>query len=54
MPETAVVPPADRNPPVDYAVAVWLGTPKEEIEKGLREGWIRRPGVELARLDRGK
>ena len=46
MPEAAVVPIADRNPPVDYAVAVWLGTPKEEIEKGLREGWIRRPGVD--------
>lgn len=47
MPDAAVVPTAERNPPVDYAVAVWLGTPKEEIERGLREGWIRRPGVDL-------
>jgi RTX calcium-binding nonapeptide repeat (4 copies) len=47
MPEAAVVPIAGGNPPVDYAVAVWLGTPQEEIERGLREGWIRRPGVDL-------
>lgn len=47
MPEPAVAPVIQRNPPVDYAVAVWLGTPLQEIEKGLREGWIRRPGIEL-------
>lgn len=47
MSQAAIVLTDARNPPVDYAVAVWLGTPKDEIEKGLREGWIRRPGVGL-------
>ena len=42
------VSPDNRNPPVDYAVAVWLGTPKAELGKGLREGWIRAPaGVDV-------
>jgi hypothetical protein len=31
------------NPPLDYAVAVWVGMPDAEIDRGLREGWIRRP-----------
>src|SRR5688572_14214021 len=39
---------SQRNPPVDYVVAAWLGTPKEEIARGLREGWIRPPqGVDV-------
>jgi Ca2+-binding RTX toxin-like protein len=44
MPD-ASTPPLQPNPPVDYAVAVWLGMPEHEIEQGLREGWIRRPGA---------
>jgi hypothetical protein len=32
-----------RNPPIEYAVAVWVGMPDDEIERGLREGWIRGP-----------
>lgn len=31
------------NPPIDFAVAVRVGTPAEELMRGLREGWIRRP-----------
>jgi hypothetical protein len=31
------------NPPIDFAVAVRVGTPDEELARGLREGWIRRP-----------
>ncbi|HEX4884625.1 MAG TPA: calcium-binding protein [Casimicrobiaceae bacterium] len=34
---------ATANPPLDYAVAVWLGMPDAEVERGLAEGWIRRP-----------
>lgn len=50
MPATSIAASANTsaatpNPPVDYAVAMWLGTPKEELEKGLREGYIRHPGV---------
>jgi hypothetical protein len=52
MPD-ASTPALSRNPPVDYAVAVWLGTPEHEIAKGLREGWIRRPGAALRALDDG-
>jgi len=31
------------NPPIDFAVAVRVGTPEEELMRGLREGWIRHP-----------
>jgi hypothetical protein len=31
------------NPPIDYAVAIWLGMPDDEVVRGLAEGWIRRP-----------
>ena len=31
------------NPPIEYAVAAWLGLPKAELTRGLAEGWIRRP-----------
>jgi hypothetical protein len=34
---------ATANPPLDYAVAVWLGMPDAEVVRGLAEGWIRRP-----------
>ena len=50
MPQASVDPRSERNPPVDYAVAVWLGTPKDEIERGLREGWIRRPGFDVTAM----
>ena len=40
MPEVSTSP---RSPPVDYVVAAWLGTPKDEIARGLLEGWIRAP-----------
>lgn len=44
------------NPPIDYAVAVWLGMPDDELVRGLREGWIRRPpgaGEEPGGVDGG-
>lgn len=48
MAHAAAVSAGNRNPPVDYAVAVWLGTPEAELAKGLREGWIRAPaGVDV-------
>lgn len=34
---------ANAVPPIDYAVAVRVGTPESELMRGLREGWIRRP-----------
>ncbi len=37
----AVTPAGD--PPISYVVAVWLGTSDEDIERGLREGWIAPP-----------
>lgn len=30
-------------PPVAFVVAVWLGMPREEILRGLGEGWIAAP-----------
>ena len=37
-----------RNPPIDYAVAAWLGMPKADMAKGLHEGWLRAPvGVDV-------
>ena len=30
-------------PPVAFVVAVWLGMPREEILRGLHEGWIAAP-----------
>lgn len=50
MPQAAAAAMSDRNPPVDYAVAVWLGTPKHEIEQGLRDGSIRRPGFDVGAM----
>ncbi|HVF63184.1 MAG TPA: calcium-binding protein [Casimicrobiaceae bacterium] len=41
------IPSATSNPPIEYAVAVWLGMPDDEIEAGLREGWIRKPPESL-------
>ncbi len=38
------------NPPLEFAVAVWLGMPDDEIERGLREGWIRHPSAAAPRL----
>jgi hypothetical protein len=37
------LPGPSRNPPIEYAVAVWLGMPDEAVARGLREGWIRAP-----------
>jgi hypothetical protein len=34
---------ATANPPIELAVAVWVGMPDDEIARGLAEGWIRRP-----------
>ena len=39
---------SERNPPVDYVVAAWLGMSNDEIARGLHEGWIRPPqGVDV-------
>ena len=37
------LPGPSRNPPIEYAVAVWLGMPDDAVARGLREGWIRAP-----------
>ena len=42
MPAQPVADPS-RPPPIEFAVAVWLGMADDEIERGLREGWIRAP-----------
>ena len=39
---SAAVTPAG-DPPISYIVAIWLGTSHEDIERGLREGWISPP-----------
>ena len=40
----------NRNPPIDYVVAAWLGMPDREVARGLQEGWIRAPaGVDARR-----
>ena len=43
LPVADVPAPASRNPPIDYAVAVWVGMPDDELARGIREGWIRAP-----------
>ena len=30
-------------PPVAFVVAAWLGMPRAELLRGLREGWIAAP-----------
>ena len=40
----------NRNPPIDYVVAAWLGMPDREVARGLREGWIRAPAGVDARM----
>jgi hypothetical protein len=34
---------ASGAPPLAFAVAVWLGMPHDEIDHGLREGWVAPP-----------
>ena len=29
--------------PLDFVVAVWLGMPRDDVLRGLREGWVRPP-----------
>ncbi|MEO8676634.1 MAG: hypothetical protein ABI569_13735, partial [Casimicrobiaceae bacterium] len=31
------------TPPIDYMIAVMLGMPHDQIERGLREGWVAKP-----------
>jgi Ca2+-binding RTX toxin-like protein len=45
------LPGPNRNPPIEYAVAVWLGMPDEAVARGLREGWIRAPQAAPAAHD---